>query len=50
VKRGKYYMRYLAEVYDQNGTLKSRLFTTLILPKTRADVLRFVKGEHALEA
>ncbi len=50
IKRGKYYMRYLAEVYDQNGTLKSRLFTTLILPKTKADVLRFVKGEHALEA
>lgn len=50
VKRGKYYMRYLSETYDQNGTLKGRGYMTLILPKSGEDVLRFVKGEHALEA
>jgi len=50
IKRGKYYMRYLSETYDQNGTLKARGYMTLILPKSREDVLRFVKGEHALEA
>jgi len=50
VKRGKYYMRYLTETYDQNGTLKGRGYATLILPKSREDVLKFVKGEHALEA
>jgi len=50
IKRGKYYMRYLNETYDQNGTLKSRGYGTLILPRTKADVLRFLKGEHALQA
>ena len=50
VKRGKYYMRYLNELYDQNGTLKSRSYGTLILPRTKEDVLKFVKGEHALKA
>ncbi len=49
IKRGKYYARQLIELYDQNGTLKFRGFITLILPKTKDDVLRFVKGEHALE-
>jgi acyl dehydratase len=49
-KRGKYYMRYLREIYDQNGKLKIRSYGTLILPKTKEDVLRFVRGEHALEA
>jgi hypothetical protein len=50
MKRGKYYMRYLMELYDQNGNLKIRSYGTLILPRTREDVLRFVRGEHALEA
>ena len=50
VKRGKYYMRALSEIYDQYGKLKMRQYGTLILPKTKADVLRFQKGEHGLEA
>jgi acyl dehydratase len=50
LKRGKYYMRYLSELYDQHGKLKMRGYMTLILPKSRADVLKFAKGEHALEA
>jgi len=50
VKRGKYYMRALCELYDQYGNLKVRYYGTLILPRTKADVLRFLKGEHALEA
>ncbi|HIE18030.1 MAG TPA: hypothetical protein EYP71_07555 [Dehalococcoidia bacterium] len=50
IKRGKYYMRYLSELYDQHGNLKMRGYMTLILPKTREDVMRFVRGEHALEA
>jgi len=49
IKRGKYYMRYQVELYDQNSKLKSRAFLTLVLPKSRADVLAFQKGEHALE-
>lgn len=50
VKRGKCYMRALSELYDQHGNLKVRYYGTLILPRTKADVLRFLKGEHALEA
>ena len=49
IKRGKYYLRYLEELYDQKGNLKARKYLTLILPKKREDVLKFVKGEHALE-
>lgn len=49
IKRGKYYMRALAEIYDQYGNLKVKNYTTLILPRTKADVLKFVRGEHALE-
>ena len=43
-------MRYRMELYDQNGKLKLVYFMTQILPKSKADVLRFVEGEHALEA
>jgi len=50
VKRGKYYMRGLSELYDQYGNLKMKYYNTLILPRTKADVLRFLRGEHALEA
>jgi len=50
IKRGKYYMRGLSELYDQYGNLKMKYYNTLILPRTKADVLRFLKGEHALEA
>ncbi len=50
IKRGKYYMRALSRIYDQFGNLKMIYYSTLILPRTKADVLRFLKGEHALEA
>jgi acyl dehydratase len=50
IKREKYYMRALSRIYDQYGNLKMRYYGTLILPRTKADVLRFLKGEHALEA
>jgi hypothetical protein len=43
-------MRYQTETYDQHGNLKIRYYVTLILPRTRQDVLRFLKGEHALQA
>jgi len=50
IKRGKYYMRYMTETYDQHGNLKIRYYVTLILPRTREDVLKFLRGEHALQA
>jgi len=49
IKRGKYYMRYQVDFIDQNQRLKARQWVTLILPKTREDLLKFQKGEHALE-
>jgi acyl dehydratase len=50
IKKGKYYLRYLSELYDQHGKLKVRGYVTMILPKSKADVLRLFKGERALEA
>ena len=50
VKRGKYYMRYLSETFDQHGKLKTRMYVTLILPRNREDVLKLVEGKHALQA
>jgi acyl dehydratase len=50
IKRGKYYLRYLSEIYDQYGKLKMKGYVTLILPKSKVDVLRLFKGERALEA
>jgi acyl dehydratase len=50
IKKGKHYLRYLSELYDQYGKLKVRGYVTMILPKSKADVLRFFKGERALEA
>jgi len=49
VKRGKYYMRGLSELYDQYGNLKMRYYNTLILPRTKADVLLFLKGKRGLK-
>jgi hypothetical protein len=50
IKRQKYYLTYQLDFIDQNNKLKMRHWVTLILPKTRADLLKFMKGEHALEA
>ena len=49
IKRGKYYMRALSRIYDQYDNLKIRYYTTLILPRTKADVEKFLVGVHALE-
>ena len=50
IKRKKYYLTYQMDFIDQNDVIKMRHWVTLILPKTRADLIRFMKGEHALEA
>ena len=49
IKRGKYYMRYLTETYDQHGNLKCRYYVTLVLPRTREDVRKFLAGERGLD-
>jgi acyl dehydratase len=50
IKRKKYYLTYQMDFIDQNDVLKATHWVTLILPKTRADLIRFMRGEHALEA
>jgi acyl dehydratase len=50
IKRRKYYLTYQMEFIDQNNVLKMTHWVTLVLPKTRADLIRFMRGEHALEA
>lgn len=49
VKRGKYYLTDQIDFIDQHGTLKARRWVTLILPKTREDVRKFMRGERGLE-
>ena len=50
IKRGKYYTSGESELRDQSGNPERRSTGGgLILPKTKADVLRCVKGEHGLE-
>lgn len=50
IKRRKYYLKYVLDYYNQDNVKKARWYLTLILPKTREDVLKFAKGERALEA
>jgi len=50
IKRQKYYLTYQMDFIDQNDKIKMTHWCTLILPKTRADLARFMKGEHALDA
>jgi len=50
IKRGRHYLTYQMDFIDQNDRLKQRYWCTLILPKTRADVAKIMKGEHVIEA
>ena len=37
IKRGKYYLQYMAEFYNQDDVKKASWIATLILPKTKAE-------------
>ena len=50
IKRQKYYLKYKVDYYNQNDVKKATWIITLILPKTREDILKFVEGYRALEA
>jgi acyl dehydratase len=50
IKRGKYYLTYEIKYTDQHGTAKATMWTTLILPKTREDIRKFMRAEHGLQA
>ena len=50
IKRRKYYLRYKADFYNQDGVKKASWIATLILPKTKEDIRKLVQGMRALEA
>jgi acyl dehydratase len=49
IKRGKYYLQYQLDTYNQDNVLKSRMYVSLILPRTREDIRKFLKGVRGLE-
>ncbi|MCC6526967.1 MAG: MaoC family dehydratase [Polyangiaceae bacterium] len=48
VKRGKYYLKYAVDLYNQDGVLKIETLTTLILPKDREGIRRFLAGQRGV--
>ena len=48
IKRGKCYLEYWINTYNQHNVLKSRWRLTLILPRTRDDIRKFLNGERGL--
>jgi hypothetical protein len=50
IKRRKYYLKYKVDYYNQDDVKKATWVLTLILPKTKEDIKKFVEGIRALEA
>jgi hypothetical protein len=50
IKRGKYYLRYQIDLYNQDEVKKAMAIGTLILPKNRDDIRKFLRGFKGLEA
>jgi len=48
-KRGKYYLQYKIDMYNQDNVLKASSISTLILPRTRTDIRKFLKGIRGLQ-
>lgn len=48
-KRGKYYLQYKINMYNQDNVLKCTSISTLILPRTREDIRKFLKGIRGLQ-
>jgi acyl dehydratase len=48
IKRGKYYLQYKADFYNQDNVKKASWIATLILPKTRADIKKFLEGKRGV--
>jgi acyl dehydratase len=44
IKRGKYYLEYKIDLYNQDNVKKCSCITTLILPRTRDDIRKFLEG------
>ena len=49
IKRGKYYLQYKADFYNQDNVKKASWIATLILPKTKADIQKFLSGERGVD-
>ena len=49
IKRGKYYLQYMAEFYNQDDVKKASWIATLILPKTKADIKTFLDGRRGVD-
>lgn len=49
IKRGKYYLQYRADFYNQDDVKKASCIATLILPKTKADIRKFLEGMRGVE-
>ena len=50
IKRGKYYLKYKTDFYNQKDVKKATWILTLILPRTKADIKKFVQGVRGLDA
>lgn len=49
IKRGKYFLQFKVDLYNQHDVLKIETITTLILPRNRDGIRRFLKGERGLD-
>lgn len=49
IKRAKYYLRYQIDLYNQDNVKKGMAIGTLILPKTRNDVKKFLEGMRGVK-
>ncbi len=49
IKRGRYYLQYKVDLYNQENVRKIETITSLILPKDREGIRRFLKGERGLD-
>ena len=50
IKRGKYYLEYKIDFYNQDNVKKAMWILSLILPRTKEEINKFVEGIRALEA
>ncbi len=48
-KRGKYYLKYAIHFYNERNILKSTWILTLILPRTRDEIGKFLEGIRGLK-
>lgn len=47
-KREKYYLKYAIHFYNEKNILKTKWILTLILPKTKSEIRKFLKGIRGL--